>query len=163
MFFSGMAWYVSMKNFRFNSTALQFLCNKCHILIIFGEKIFFLKNICSFTPVIKISSKSDQKWAKTRHLLLKMFKTPKCLLLPHCAMAENEGSWEHFLFSQGEQESQWDVRSSWREMELVEAPHVSHGVRGSSWLVKIIFYFISFLVVCSKYKITTIKGLILGF
>ena len=96
--FSGMAWYVSMKNFRFHSTALQFLCNKCHILIIFGEKIFFLKNICSFTPVIKISSKSDQKWAKTRHLLLKMFKTPKCLLLPHCAMAENEGSWEHFRF-----------------------------------------------------------------
>ena len=35
-------------------------------------------------------------------------------------------------------------------MELVEAPYVSHGVRGSSWLVKIILYFISFLVVCSK-------------
>ena len=74
MFFSGMAWYVSIKNFRFHSTALQFLCNKCHILIIFGKQIFFLKNICSFTPVIKISSKSDQKGAKTRHLLLKMFK-----------------------------------------------------------------------------------------
>ena len=68
-----------------------------------------------------------------------------------------------FLFGKGEQESQWDVRSSWREMELVEALHVSHDERGSSWLVKIIFYFISFLVVCSKYKITTIKGLILGF
>ena len=113
--FSGMAWYVSMKNFRFHSTALQFLCNKCHILIIFGEKIFFLKNICSFTPVIKISSKSDQKWAKTRHLLWKMFKTPKCLLLPHCAM--DESGWNLIKMD----ESGW----KWMENNGVEVDHHS--------------------------------------
>ena len=44
------------------------------------------------------------------------------------------------------------------EMESKDAPHVSHGVRGRSRLVKVIFYFISFLVICSKYKIYTIKG-----
>ena len=59
--------------------------------------------------------------------------------------------------TQGEQK--WPRVNS-REMESEEAPHVSHDVRGISWLVKIIFYFISFLVVCLKYKIYTIKGVL---
>ena len=39
-----------------------------------------------------------------------------------------------------------------REMESKDAPHVSHGVRGRSRLVKVIFYFISFLVFVQNTK-----------
>ena len=42
--------------------------------IIFVGKIFFLQNIYGFTPVKKILSHLDQKWAKTKQLLLKKFQ-----------------------------------------------------------------------------------------
>ena len=92
-------------------------------------KIFFLKNICSFTPVIKISSKSDQKWAKTRHLLLKVFKTPKCLLLPHSAMVSRfllEYQWSNSIpggkaYKNKTTKPQWR-KGQWQEHQEEPAP-----------------------------------------
>ena len=44
--------------------------------IIFVGKIFFLQNIYGFTPVKKILSHLDQKWAQTKQLLSKKFQLP---------------------------------------------------------------------------------------
>ena len=75
--FLRLASFIFMKNFSFNSPALHiFFIKKMAFFIIFVEKIFFLQNIYGFTPVKKILSHLDQKWAQTKQLLSKKFQLP---------------------------------------------------------------------------------------
>ena len=86
-FFSRLASFVFMENFRFNSPALQFfLLKNATFFIIFVGKIFVLQNIYGFTPFIKILSCVDQKWPKTKQL--KMSLTSNCSIGLHSAMVQ---------------------------------------------------------------------------
>ena len=65
--------FIFMKNFSFNSPALQLFCKKCHIFHhICGENIFLPKYLRFYTSQIFFPD-WDQNWAKTRHLLFKTF------------------------------------------------------------------------------------------
>ena len=84
-----------------------FLSKKFHIFfIIFVGKIFVFQNIYGFTPVIKILSHLDQKWPKTKQLLLKMFLTSNCSLWLHSAVRVNYLIW----FDQ--------IRMGWKGLDL---------------------------------------------
>ena len=75
--FLRLASFIFMKNFSFHSPALHiFFIKKMAFFIIFVGKIFFLQNIYGFTPVKKILSHLDQKWAQTKQLLSKKFQLP---------------------------------------------------------------------------------------
>ena len=55
-----------------------FFYKKMAFFIIFVGRIFFLQNIYGFTPVKKILSYFDQKWAQTKQLLSKKISTLNC-------------------------------------------------------------------------------------
>ena len=61
-----------MKNFSFNSPALQFFLSRNPIFyIIFAEKIFFLKNVYGFTPVKKRIIIFGPKMSKSKAVTFK--------------------------------------------------------------------------------------------
>ena len=102
--FLWLASFVLMKNFRFISPALHvFFFKKCHIFYhIRGENIFLAKYLRFYT----IQSHLNQKWPKTKQLLLKMFLTSNCSLWLHSAVRVNYLIW----FDQ--------IRMGWKGLDL---------------------------------------------
>ena len=75
-FFATGLFYLHEKFQLWQSSPSHFFIKKWHFFIIFMGKIFFLQNIYGFTPVKKILSQLDQKWAQTKQLLSKKFQLP---------------------------------------------------------------------------------------
>ena len=75
-FFATGLFYLHEKFQLWQSSPSHFFIKKMAFFIIFVGKIFFLQNIYGFTPVKKILSHLDQKWAQTKQLLSKKFQLP---------------------------------------------------------------------------------------
>ena len=81
----------------------MFFSSKCHIFYhIRGENIFLAKYLRFYT----IQSHLNQKWPKTKQLLLKMFLTSNCSLWLHSAVRVNYLIW----FDQ--------IRMGWKGLDL---------------------------------------------
>ena len=88
-FFATGLFYLHEKFQLSQSSPSCILSKKYIFFIIFVGKIFFLQNIYSFTPVKKILSHLDQKWAQTKQLLSKKFQLPIAMegCIVHCSIS----------------------------------------------------------------------------
>ena len=75
-FFATGLFYLHEKFQLWQSSPSHFFIKKMAFFIIFVGKIFFLQNIYGFTPVKKVLSHLDQKWAQAKQLLSKKFQLP---------------------------------------------------------------------------------------
>ena len=103
-----------------------FFIKRMAFFIIFVGKIFFLQNIYGFTPVKKILSHLDQKWAQTKQLLSKKFQLP--IAMEGCIVHWNSsqccpgtcGSWIDFF-----RIHLWNVRDrvAWTSLAEIFCQH----------------------------------------